>query len=79
MNARIASRNIKCRKPLDLTEPITSMDCFTHESTLFNQSSEPFANIGLSNMWDDKSIKIKIEYFQQNLELVNIMDKILEK
>lgn len=35
--------------------------------------------MGSSHPWDDKSIKTKIKYFQQNSKLVDIMDKMLEK
>lgn len=35
--------------------------------------------MGSSNVWDDRSIETKIKYFQQNLKLVDIMDKILKK
>lgn len=51
----------------------------THKSSLFNKSLESFTKMGSSNIWDEKSIETKIEDFQQNPKLVNIMDKILEK
>lgn len=34
--------------------------------------------MGSSNSWDDRSIESKIEDFQQNPKLVDIMEKILE-
>lgn len=59
------------------------MDCaqntVTPESPLFTQNFESLATMGSSNPWDDRSIESKIEDFQQNPELVDIMEKILEK
>ena len=83
MSARIASRTIKCTKPLNLLEPSTTIDCsqnvVSHKSPLLNQNSKLVATMGSSNIWDDRSIETKIEYFQQNPKHVDIMDKILEK
>lgn len=83
VSAKITSKTIKCTKPLDLIEPIILIDCspniVIHKSPLFNRSSKPFVKMSSSNMWDEKSIETKIENFQQNLELVDIMDKIFEK
>ena len=83
VSARIASRTIKHRTPLNILKSTTRIDCeqnkVTPKSPLFNQNLESLAIMGSSYAWDDRSIKNKIEYFQQNLELVDIIDKILEK
>lgn len=51
----------------------------TPKLLLFNWDLESLATMASSHTWNDKSIESKIEDFQQNPELVDIMDKILEK
>lgn len=83
VSARIASRTIKHTEPLNLFTSTIATDSaqneVTPESPLFDHDSKPLATMGSSEAWDDKSVESKIEDFQQNPELVSIMEKILEK
>lgn len=83
VSARIAIRTVKQTEPLNLQKATTAIDCtqdkVTPESPLSNQNSESLAIMGSFHTWDERSIQSKIEDFQQNPKLVDIMDKILEK